>query len=614
MATPSQASLYIYHLPKHCSETELQHEKPFATLVYVNPDDADRARVQLNGCVFMGRKIRITRAPQPDSQAAANSNSTINSIYVRFSTTNTEKPVTVDELGRIFQAFGTVEDVSIKISSTDQLNGIQSGYAFVHYASNEQGVQSAIKAVAAMDCNTVDNVTFKVELSRNLLKQFESGKDSKPYPPPPPPSVVPSPLTRDEATLPSPSYPGQWGRQISNDSNDWRSRRVHSVGNMPPPVMVTQFSPSTRQEDGRWLGDHYQQQQQASVNSSPYGMMPNNGMPSPYLGAPSPRGSSNTSMMRPPQPPASLSLAPVGPTGYQPSPYVSSEVGMRGWPNNSPSQSPSAFYSSPGLSGGSGGMGNRSPNVNSGLLQQSLQNIPYHQGRAHRAQAVTALSTLASYTANNVASTGSFVSSSSSTFGATTASRSRTESHESFTAYNSSPYLDGDFNGGNSKLRTWSAEPGSSSPSAAFSASFSNKSFPSNPVNYSDSHANQYVKNNLQYISNANSGNSINYLGMPTDNAKDVDNFSPSTLSSIQTSGSNLAHSIWEPPMKSLSHPHQQPTAPSAVLASSCAVSRPEAASFQSFHQSSFTTSPPCFGFAFPDSLSSIDDIVDDEA
>eukprot|EP01039_Chlorochromonas_danica_P006144 gene6144-6766_t len=636
MTTSNHSALYVYHLPKQCSEIELKNvfetygpvhsinlyknqEKPFAALVYVNPEDADRARVQLNGCVFMGRKIRITRAPQPDSQGTSNNTFAINSIYVRFTTTNTEVPVTVEDLEHIFQTFGKLEDVSIKISSTDQRKGIQSGYAFVHFVSNEQGVQSAIKAVATMDGNVVENIKFKVELSRNLLKQFEAGKEadrtkSCRQTPSPSASAVNSPGRKDEATLPSPSYAGQWDRQINNDSNDWRSRRVHSVGNMPPPVMVTQFSPSTRQEDGRWLGDHYQQQQQASVTSSPYGMMPNNGMPSPYLGAPSPRGSSNTSMMRPPQPPASLSLAPVGPTGYQPSSYVSSEVGMRGWLNNTPSQSPSAFYSSPGLSGSNSSMGNRSANVNGGLLQQSVQTAPYQQSMTHRAQAVTALSTLTSHgtpfkSVANSSTSPTFVSTLSSACGATTASRSCTPSHDLLPQYSSPTCLDGDISSDVSKLSSWSVDRSASpSPTAALASPFN---FNPNPANHVSSTTHDHNVNNhfINYANNDHfyfSGNkSTNYNNVSLNSnhfdvgkyeSTDTDRFPPSTLSSMHASGSNLAHNIWESPVKSLFHPRQQSTCDAAG---------------HGFHQSSFTISP---GLTFPDSLSSIDDILDDEA
>lgn len=43
-------------------------DKPFAVVIFSNLDDSERARMALNGCVFMGRKIRFVTlrcAPPP---------------------------------------------------------------------------------------------------------------------------------------------------------------------------------------------------------------------------------------------------------------------------------------------------------------------------------------------------------------------------------------------------------------------------------------------------------------------------------------------------------------------------------------------------------------------
>ena len=52
----------------------------------------------------------------------------------------------------------------------------QSGYGFVHFTSDNDGIAAAFKAVSCIDNSTVESVTYNVELSKNLLKQFQEMK------------------------------------------------------------------------------------------------------------------------------------------------------------------------------------------------------------------------------------------------------------------------------------------------------------------------------------------------------------------------------------------------------------------------------------------------------
>lgn len=54
-----------------------------------------------------------------------------------------------------------------------QRTGRQSGLAFVHFASTKEGMHAAFRAVSGIDGNTVDGISFRAELSRNLLRQFD---------------------------------------------------------------------------------------------------------------------------------------------------------------------------------------------------------------------------------------------------------------------------------------------------------------------------------------------------------------------------------------------------------------------------------------------------------
>jgi hypothetical protein len=76
----------------------------------------------------------------------------------------------------VFDPFGSILDVSIKESSVDQRANRQSGYGFVHFTTDAAGISAAFQAVSAVDNGTFEGVTYNVELSKNLLKQFNEMK------------------------------------------------------------------------------------------------------------------------------------------------------------------------------------------------------------------------------------------------------------------------------------------------------------------------------------------------------------------------------------------------------------------------------------------------------
>ena len=98
--------------------------------------------------------------------------SVINSVYVRFVTSKLHEYITEEDFHKVFDKFGCVQDVSIKESSVDKRLGRQSGYGFVHFSCDSEGIECAIRAVSEVDNSTFDGVTYNVELSKNLLKQF----------------------------------------------------------------------------------------------------------------------------------------------------------------------------------------------------------------------------------------------------------------------------------------------------------------------------------------------------------------------------------------------------------------------------------------------------------
>lgn len=76
--------------------------------------------------------------------------------------------------------FVVVDILHLILSRPFQRSNRQSGYGFVHFTCDNMGIECAFQAVAALDNSTVEGVTFNVELSKNLLKQFNSADSTTP--------------------------------------------------------------------------------------------------------------------------------------------------------------------------------------------------------------------------------------------------------------------------------------------------------------------------------------------------------------------------------------------------------------------------------------------------
>eukprot|EP01039_Chlorochromonas_danica_P006691 gene6691-7398_t len=184
--------LFIGDLPKYCQEEHIEHlfaafgpvldvkikksvnetrTITYAFVTMATVEVAEIAKSRLDGQMFMGRILRVNWAFQHSK--GGDKNGAINSIYVRYSTPITDRTITNQDLLQVFIPFGYIEDVSIKESFIDHRGGSQYGYGFVHFASSQEGVQAAFKAVKCIHKTTMNHITFTAELSRNLLKQFE---------------------------------------------------------------------------------------------------------------------------------------------------------------------------------------------------------------------------------------------------------------------------------------------------------------------------------------------------------------------------------------------------------------------------------------------------------
>jgi TolA-binding protein len=189
-------SLFVGDLPKFCSESDLQQLfSPFGPLLdakikrnsttgktlsygfvtFASEANAQEALKAMDGNMFSGRKLRVRWAmynAKGTTSTPGSQSQLINSVYVRFVTPMLDRYITEEDLHFVFDGFGNVADASIKESSIDHRQGRQSGYGFVHFSCDQGGIESAFKAVNAVDNANIANVVYNVELSKNLLKLF----------------------------------------------------------------------------------------------------------------------------------------------------------------------------------------------------------------------------------------------------------------------------------------------------------------------------------------------------------------------------------------------------------------------------------------------------------
>lgn len=88
-------------------------------------------------------------------------------------TLQVDKAVDEEYLRNVFAVFGNMMDVAIKETIIDPRTNSQSGYGFIHFTPDSPGMHSAFQAVASLDNTNVDGVVYNVEVSKNLLKQFQ---------------------------------------------------------------------------------------------------------------------------------------------------------------------------------------------------------------------------------------------------------------------------------------------------------------------------------------------------------------------------------------------------------------------------------------------------------
>lgn len=98
-----------------------------------------------------------------------------NTAQVHFSylTEHVDFLVTEETIRNLFIEFGEIDDVTIKKSVVDGVVHSQSGYGFIHFPMNEEGIRSAIRATSVIRQVLIGEILFDSCLTRPLVAMLQ---------------------------------------------------------------------------------------------------------------------------------------------------------------------------------------------------------------------------------------------------------------------------------------------------------------------------------------------------------------------------------------------------------------------------------------------------------
>jgi len=152
---------------------------------------AREAMLALDGVILCGRPMRVRWATfknKLNSKDMKPDGLETSPVHVSFLSYQILRLVTEQTLRALFGRYGEVVDVSIKKSVIDKDINRQSGYGFVHYSINPDGVQAAVVAAQNLHDTTIDDVNYKTSISHSLNKFLveDMGIPQSTLPPPAP--------------------------------------------------------------------------------------------------------------------------------------------------------------------------------------------------------------------------------------------------------------------------------------------------------------------------------------------------------------------------------------------------------------------------------------------
>jgi hypothetical protein len=165
----------------------------------------------------------------------------------------------------LFSSFGVVLDCSIKKSYIDQSINRQCGYGFVHFASSQEGIESALAAVAGLNDATINEVCYKCSISHNLEKHLldvQTRRYEQVYRKPQ--VSVPQPIHGNSHHFEGVQIRDGKNNYVSNVNQQFRSSKPVSGGSFQVPESNTfwNFSQNNNSKFQTMFGDISQEQQQ----------------------------------------------------------------------------------------------------------------------------------------------------------------------------------------------------------------------------------------------------------------------------------------------------------------------------------------------------------------
>lgn len=168
---------------KRCEKKKPHLSYGFIKFAY--RQSAEEALKQVNGSIFLGRAIRVgwaldnpaMKSPLMRQLETKNIKQTAQ-IHVTFSSRNPQCPVTETTLRVVFSQFGEVVDVTINKTLFSPDGRVQSGYGFVHYRLNDEGINAALTAISSINHTMRDNITFECSISHGLENYLNARRGS----------------------------------------------------------------------------------------------------------------------------------------------------------------------------------------------------------------------------------------------------------------------------------------------------------------------------------------------------------------------------------------------------------------------------------------------------
>lgn len=158
---------------------------------FATREQAETAMNEMNGVMHHGRPLRIGWANAGLSKAKNKSEIPRTAqVLTSFVAKNADAIVTEEILTSLFSQYGRVVDATIKKTMIDRETKYQTGYGFVHYPADDEGIAAALRVIELMSDNIIDNVAYDCHISetfRRLLHHkgisvegIDEGGSSKP--------------------------------------------------------------------------------------------------------------------------------------------------------------------------------------------------------------------------------------------------------------------------------------------------------------------------------------------------------------------------------------------------------------------------------------------------